>query len=125
MKSVSVAQLSIGPLSCIGFQSAWLVFSQPLAPFDNGNGKEPEFKALEKILHSRYKGRPSVGGPFLKSIQHLSKAHRTGGKFWNLRPRYNGEIGGPGVIRTPGSRFRKPLLYPSELQCHELDFLAE
>ena len=27
--------------------------------------------------------------------------------------------GGPGVSRTPGTRFRKPLLYPSELRGHE------
>ncbi len=26
------------------------------------------------------------------------------------------ESGGPGESRTPGARFRKPLLYPSELQ---------
>ena len=26
--------------------------------------------------------------------------------------------GAPGVIRTPGTRFRKPLLYPPELQGH-------
>ena len=26
--------------------------------------------------------------------------------------------GSPGVIRTPDQRFRKPLLYPSELQGH-------
>src|SRR6266508_5650161 len=27
-----------------------------------------------------------------------------------------GGVGGPGVSRTPGTRFRKPLLYPSELR---------
>ena len=26
--------------------------------------------------------------------------------------------GAPGVTRTPGPRFRKPLLYPPELQAH-------
>jgi hypothetical protein len=26
------------------------------------------------------------------------------------------QSGAPGVIRTPGTRFRKPLLYPPELQ---------
>ncbi len=28
--------------------------------------------------------------------------------------------GSPGVIRTPDQRFRKPLLYPSELRGHAL-----
>ena len=28
----------------------------------------------------------------------------------------NGKSGGPGESRTPDTRFRKPLLYPSELQ---------
>ena len=28
------------------------------------------------------------------------------------------EAGRPGGIRTPDPRFRKPLLYPSELQAH-------
>ena len=31
-------------------------------------------------------------------------------------------LGGPGVIRTPDLRFRKPLLYPAELR--GLDFLT-
>ena len=32
----------------------------------------------------------------------------------------NGKSGGPGESRTPDKRFRKPLLYPSELQAHGL-----
>jgi hypothetical protein len=34
--------------------------------------------------------------------------------------------GGPGESRTPDQRFRKPLLYPSELQARSgmIDFIA-
>ena len=32
-----------------------------------------------------------------------------------------GKSGRPGGNRTPDQRFRKPLLYPSELQAHNLE----
>ena len=37
----------------------------------------------------------------------------------------NQKAGGPGESRTPDKRFRKPLLYPSELQAHKVLPLAK
>src|SRR5262249_9574107 len=37
----------------------------------------------------------------------------------NMRNLFSTKYGRPGGIRTPDPRFRKPLLYPSELQAHK------
>ncbi len=37
---------------------------------------------------------------------------------WRPLSRTEHKLGAPGVIRTRGQRFRKPLLYPTELRGH-------
>ena len=71
-------------------------FISPLTP--------PPQKARSRNVHPISIPDQRISPSFVKDVEVTRRA---------------GGNGAPGVSRTPGTRFRKPLLYPSELRGHE------
>src|SRR6266516_3337825 len=84
--------------------------------FRTGSKKQPPMK-----------GSPAIGTRLLNGLElkHQSRFgldclndHSIAEDLSRLLVERTSHNGAPGVTRTPGPRFRKPLLYPPELQAH-------
>ena len=74
-----------------------MVQYRPVPNKENGSS-DPTEKRINEVFINRRHESGSMTGSHNEWVDLLKKN------------------GAPGVIRTPGTRFRKPLLYPPELQ---------
>ena len=75
-----------------------------------------------RIVNRHFAAIPSAPSNSPSPARHPGRAHT-----YSFNHMDQGNSGGAGEVRTPDKRFRKPLLYPSELQPHSMpppDFIC-